>query len=172
MKFNNGVTEVTLDGVSAYSYEPFRENLQLVKAHGIKKLNLTMLNPGGSIYHMWGIYDMLKAAVDSGLVLHTNAHGMIASAAVPIFLLGEVRTMQEHAYIMIHSHNAKQSDYKAKSFNRMTANWTREYIAILLERTTMSRTEINLYLGNDRNPSKDQFWMGYTEAESRGFLTL
>ena len=170
MKLINGEAYVTLDGVSQYSYEQFRENLQLIKAHGITNMHLTMLNPGGSIYHMWGIYDMLQAAIADGLVLHTNAQGLIASAAVPLFLLGSVRTMQEHAYLMIHSHNLSQSDYKPESFNAMTAQWTEWYIALLLERTTMGEEEIRKYLDNDGDYTI-QFWMNYDQAEARGFLT-
>jgi len=166
----NGEAWITLDSVNAYSYEQFRENLIIVKARKINKMHLIMLNPGGSIYHMWSMYDMLKAAIDNdGLILYTHMHNFIASAAVPIFLLGEVRTMQPHGYIMIHSHNVPQSDHQPETFNAMVAQWTESYIAILLERTTMSEEEIRKYLCNDGNP-RIQFWMNYSMAEARGFL--
>ena len=163
---------MTMDGVSDYSYDSMRENLLLIKTHDIKEVHLTMQNPGGAIIPMWSCYDMLKAAIDKGkFVLHTHAHNIIASAAVPLFLLGEVRTMQEHGYIMIHSHNVGQSEYRPESFNAMTASWTEAYIAILLERTTMGEEEIRKYLDNDGDASI-QFWMNYDQAEARGFLTL
>ena len=171
LKVINGVAWCTLDEVNDYTYRQFRENLRLVKAHGIETMHLTMYNPGGKIYAMWGMFDMMKAAIADGLVLHTHAQGMIASAAVPLFLLGEVRTMGEHGYIMIHSHNVKQSDYKTESYNAMTAAWTEAYIAILLERTTMSEEEARKYVDNAGDPSI-QFWMNYDQSEARGFLTI
>ena len=171
MTLVNGVAHMTVDAIGPWSYASMRSDLLYMKTHAIKELHLTMLNPGGSIFHMFSMYDMLKEAIENGLVLHTHAHTLIASAAVPLFLLGETRTLQPNGYIMIHSHTLKQSEYIPESVNKMAAAWTSVYIRILLERTTMSLEEILLYLGNDRNPSQDQFWMNYNEAKARGFLT-
>lgn len=167
----NGIAHATLNHVNQYTYQAMWKNLMILKARNIKELHLTQLNPGGSIFEMWGIYDSLKEMTDNdGLVLHTYVEGMIASAAVPIFLLGQHRSMDEHAFCMIHSHNVGQSEYQPESFNRMVAKWTEEYINILLARTNMDLEEIKKYMSNDGDPDI-QLWMSKEDAQKRGFLT-
>ena len=167
----NGIAHVSFDTVDHYSYRDMRDDLLYMKAHGIREMQLTLFNGGGSVFHMFSVYDMLRSAIDQGLVLHTHGQNIVASAAVPIFLLGETRTMQEHGYIMLHSHSSKQREVLPESFNKMTREWTEAYINILLDRTTMCREEINLYLGNDKNPKYDQLWLNHDEAKEKGFLT-
>ena len=172
LRIINGEAYTSSTGVTVYMYTDLKRDLQYMKAHNINVLHLNQMSGGGGVFEMFGILNTLQAAIKDGLILHTHADGFIASAAVPVFLLGAVRTMGKNCYVMLHSHNVKQSEYAPETRNKMGLEWTKAYVQILLDRTTMGLEEIMKYLGDDKSTSGDQLWLSYEDAEARGFLTI
>ena len=169
----NGKTAyMTLDGIGAGTYDDVRENMMYIKALGIKDVHLTMNNGGGKILHMWAIYDMLYQATMSGSInLTTHAQGLIASAAVPIYLLGDRRIVDSSAFVMIHCHSGTFNDYQAETEQDMLETWTQRWIDVMEDRTLMSRANLLIHMATGLSQKKDAFFMNAQTALDYGFAT-
>lgn len=138
LKITKDGTYLKLDSVAIWSKDQVEDALLFIRDNGIKKITLSMCNPGGEIFAMWAIYDLLSQAKAMGLQIDSHATGLIASAAVPIYLLGDKRTATKHCYVMIHPHSGVASESNPPSVNEMFLAWTKEYARILDERTDIS----------------------------------
>lgn len=161
LRIVHGIAHMELNSVSSYSYEEFYRDLLYLHANNIKELKITLCNPGGSIFHMWAMYDALKLARDHGLNVETHAAGLIASAAVPLYLLGQKRTIAPNAYVMIHPHSGKLSEYNKPSLNKMYKAWTKAYAQILVDNTRITMEDAIKYLTG--SPSNTN-WFNAKEA--------
>lgn len=169
---NGKIAYMTFDEVGSGTYDDMRENLLYIQTMGIKDVHLTMCNPGGHIVEMWAIYDMLYQATMSGSInLTTHAQGFIASAAVPIYLLGQVRTIGYNGHIMIHPHSGTLSEYNANTENDMLEQWTQRWIDVLEDRTNMSRSKLLLHMSAGLSQKMDAFYMNAEIAKDYGFVT-
>ena len=148
----------------------FRKDLTYIQVMGIKKLQINMCNPGGIMHVGSALYDMLKAAKDRGLAINVHAEGFVASAAIPIFLLGDVRTMGDSAWLMLHPHNGKVSEYKSATENSMLEFWTEWWAAILADRTNLTKEEALEIVANDIS-KQSTFFMDKAAALKMGFIT-
>ena len=169
----NGKTAyITLDGIGTGTYTDIRENLLYIQTMGIKDVHLTMCNNGGSVIEMWAIYDILyKATLFNSINLTTHAQGMIASAAVPIYLLGQKRTIGYNGFIMIHAHSGILVPYNAPTENDMLEQWTIHMIDIITNRTSMSRAKSLLHLTTGLDQKQDALYINAETALDYGFAT-
>ena len=61
-------------------------------------------SPGGEVYSMLGLYDVIQRYIQEGYIIQTKAIGLAASAAALILLSGSkgYRSMSPHSKVMIH----------------------------------------------------------------------
>jgi ATP-dependent protease ClpP protease subunit len=78
------------------------KNLQVAKHKGIKKLHIYVNSGGGSGFDGLGISDVLIGIENEGMEVTTEANGLVASAAVPIFVVGQHRIATASTMFMIH----------------------------------------------------------------------
>lgn len=62
-------------------------------------ITIEMNNPGGDVYHMFGIYDRIRR---SGHNITIEAYGYLMSAATIIFQSGDKRVIAPNATMMLH----------------------------------------------------------------------
>lgn len=62
-------------------------------------ITIVMNNPGGDLYHMFAMYDRIRA---SPCTIAIEASGYVMSAASIILQAADLRRMHEHATMMIH----------------------------------------------------------------------
>lgn len=149
---------------------------------GIKSIDLVMLSPGGSLIDMWAIVDMIQRVKAQGVQLRTHAMGMIASAAVPIYLLGDVRTMGKNAVMMLHPsslHGKTLQDFTYGDveegnptdrtlFRKMDKYWNIKYAKLVAARTELDfDTAMKYITTGDTNTG--QWWFTAREAMLMGF---
>lgn len=77
-------------------------NLNIAKHKGITKLHIYVNSGGGSGFDGLGITDVLIGAQREGMEVTTEANGLVASSAVPIFAVGQHRTATAGTMFMIH----------------------------------------------------------------------
>ncbi len=150
---------------------PLLRDLEYIKLAGINNVKITIDSPGGSIFAMWAVCDTIKVLQDSGVIVHTHAKGIAASAAASIFLMGDVRTMGDRAILMIHAHSGKVSEYKAPSENEMLKRWSKQMIDQIVKKTKMSREEAEKYVSLGKNQRINALYMDKEEATRLGFVT-
>lgn len=98
------------------------KTIQVAKHKGLSKLYCYINSGGGSAFDGLGISDVIMAAQDDGFHITMEASGLIASAAVPIFAVGNVRIASRGTMFMIHQaqlfkfiSSEKQDDLIAQS---------------------------------------------------------
>ena len=66
-------------------------DFQLIRQRGFKKLYMFLLSPGGAAYQGLAISDEIRLLRADGVYVEVHGRGLIASAAVPIFLSADKR---------------------------------------------------------------------------------
>ena len=112
------------------------DDLQLLdNMAAVKKLKVFMDSPGGGAYSGFAIADQLKRAVDR-FEVSIYASGVIASAAVMVFIAIEDRYASEDTFFMVHevagepSGSMSASDVKRMNvlFDMLTARYVKNLV--------------------------------------------
>ena len=74
----------------------------VAKYKGIRKIHVYINSGGGSAFAGLGFADNILTAIADGFTVTTEANGIVASAAVPIFAVGQHRTSTRGTMFMIH----------------------------------------------------------------------
>ena len=154
--------------VTLYEHQDLMNLKFYMKAKGLKELHLHMMNPGGYVLPMMAVLDMLEQIKADGIKLVTYAHGMVGSAAVPIYLLGDTRIFDKHAQLMLHAMSGTDG-YINEDTKNMFMQWEARYQQIVADVTTLDLETITKMLsGNSR---WDLTWLNSQEALKYGFAT-
>jgi len=78
------------------------QNLLVLKRQGITKITLIVNSGGGSAFGCFAYCEMLDKAKDEGFYILGKAHGLVASAAVPIFAACSERIATPNTIFMVH----------------------------------------------------------------------
>lgn len=85
--------------ISLKSYVKFDKQLRLLEAIHTDPILLIINSPGGSVYDCFAFIDRI---LNSTCLVNTQAMGLIASAALPIFCAGDKRSSGKHTTFMHH----------------------------------------------------------------------
>ncbi len=104
-------------GVDAQMWSRLEKGLGILErwplsAEQDNTITIVMNNPGGDAYHMFGMYDRIRA---SPCPITIEASGYVMSAASIILQAADMRRMHEHATMMIH-HGSESFKGHAKDF--------------------------------------------------------
>lgn len=78
------------------------KTIQVAKHKKLSKLIIYINSGGGSAFDGLGVCDVMLAAQKDGFHITTEANGLVASAAVPIFAVGDKRISSPGTIFMIH----------------------------------------------------------------------
>lgn len=74
----------------------------LEKATTIRKINLFINSPGGDAFSGLALADQLERAKRKGFYITAHASGIVASAAVPVFVVANMRLAAPGTIFMVH----------------------------------------------------------------------
>jgi len=80
----------------------FWKTVNIARHRGIKKIHLYINSGGGSAFAGLGFADNILTAIADGFTVTTEANGIVASAAVPIFAVGQKRAATKGTMFMLH----------------------------------------------------------------------
>lgn len=66
----------------------YQSQLLYLQSIGVKKINIYINSPGGSVYDCLGLYDMIQNLKSKGIIIRTINVGLAASAAAVLLLCG------------------------------------------------------------------------------------
>ena len=155
---------------------------QAVVTNDAKYLILHLHNYGGSAFSLFDVCDTLTRLRDSGVHVTTIARGAIASAAVPIFLMGDERLISPTTWVMMHPGGWKgYEDRIDKETLRVLEEMELLYAEIVCSRTTFPIEKMRKILnigcterdahGQLLDSRTGQYWMSSSEAMMWGFAT-
>ena len=149
------------NGTIAEVYDDLR---QMIYDNDTDPIKVFIKSPGGSVFDGLHLYDELRGL---SCPVYTYGQGIIASAASFIFMAGDKRFIQPHAWFMIHelaSFNwgtlAEQKD-DLKQKEKMMDQIIKIYADVSGLTTAVIR----------RNSLRKNWWLDSSEAVEKGFAT-
>lgn len=93
-----------LTSISSYNMEDLWSDSKILQHKAIQKIVVYMNNPGGEAFQGMGITDELRLMKEKGVTIEMEGRGLIASAAVPVFVAGTKgkRVVSKSTVFMIH----------------------------------------------------------------------
>jgi ATP-dependent protease ClpP protease subunit len=134
----------------AFDYSvPYHRDMQLIKLMGIKKLDIYLNCPGGSLVAGFALFDDLMVLKQSGVHIKVHARGIVGSMAIPILLVGDERIGSKHTQFFLHPHSIfkqglfaeEQRDLEIQS--RRMEMYKQFYTDVLVETTKLSKEKIS-----------------------------
>ena len=161
--------QIMVNVIDYKTYVEIFDALNYAKKEGIDIVRIHLLSPGGAVHVMFAVYDLLMEFKAKGLIIETHGYGVVGSAAVPIFLAGDIRTLNNHGYIMIHPHSGVKNPMLQGNVNKTFDEWTNRYAQILVDRTKITKEEALGFLnGNFRIKAE---WINANRALKYGLIT-
>jgi len=80
----------------------FWNDLCVFGQHGVKDIRLLLCSPGGDAFAGMGLADMIEQGRKMGFYFTVDAPGIVASAAVPIFAVCDMRIAHKGTLFMVH----------------------------------------------------------------------
>ena len=157
---NNGTLFMALHEMIGGEVQRLRQNLQYMKSINITNLELRMWNPGGNLFIMMYILDLLRDAKLGGVQLSTVGMEIIMSAAVPIFMLGETRTINGLGHIMMHPIQWGGYGSPPQNVLDMENRWNVVYADVVAENSKMEFQDVMDILSNEDKTSGTWFNAG------------
>ena len=173
LTISNSVADIQLDSQILMwpDMAKLKKDIRYAIARNVKEMRININCPGGAVFAMLDIMDQLQKVKNMGIKLSTHAEGVVASAAVPIYLMGEKRTMSERAWIMIHAHSGRSTPYNADSENKMVEEFTYRMAMSIFLNTNMTWQQIMKHCDTNKNQRTDALYLNKGDAELLGFTT-
>ncbi len=136
--------------------------LNQLKGEGVTDITLRINSPGGDMFEGIAIYNMLRK---SKLKITTSIEGLAASAASIIALAGDVVTMSDSAFFMIHnSHTVAAGDTRSfKEVSDQLAEFDEQLARIYLNKIGGEVSVIKAAMDAET-------WYNATDAQAAGFI--
>lgn len=95
--------EICAETVATYQAELIYLASQITDKRN-QAIKIYINSPGGSIYSLLGLYDVMQQLIEKGFIIQTKAMGLAASAASVILMAGSkgYRSASPHSRVMIH----------------------------------------------------------------------
>lgn len=143
---------------------------QLVIKHNIKFVDLYLANGGGNVFLMMDFLDMMDRLQRSGVYFTGYARALVASAAVPVFVMCDTRVMAPHAWIMMHPgswHSTSRYAPIPSCYNKLFLEIETVYARIVSDHSKMTFWEVMVILSG-ADSEENQVWFTAEEALARG----
>lgn len=89
-------------GITGYDAKDVWTDVTILISRNVKTVDFFINSGGGDAFSGMSIADTIRMAKADGVTINTYASGLVASAAVPVFLAGDKRTASKNTTFMIH----------------------------------------------------------------------
>uniref|UniRef100_A0A6M3LQB4 Putative protease n=1 Tax=viral metagenome TaxID=1070528 RepID=A0A6M3LQB4_9ZZZZ len=93
---------ISITSISSYDAKDLWSDLKLLRDKKVDEIIIYMNNPGGEVFQGMSITDELRIFKDSGIPITVEGRGLIASAAIPVFLIADKRICSKYTVFMLH----------------------------------------------------------------------
>jgi len=146
----DGKVIMLVDDIYLGDIVKLRTNLEAMQRAGLTELELYVNSNGGALVVMFAMVELLEEAKANGLHITSYCPTIAASAAVPLFLVGDYREIRESTCFMIHPHSligkenyaTEGSPTRETLFNKMSTYWNKKYAEYVSSKTYLSYDEV------------------------------
>lgn len=144
-------------------------DFQLIRNRGFKKLFMFLLSPGGAAYQGLAISDEIRLLKADGVYVEVHGRGLIASAAVPVFLAANKRIASRNTTFLMHPAALSKGGFFSEDLKdlqsqaRMIGMLNDQYVSIVLENSKVTEDQAREMIERDT-------WITVTQAVEYGFV--
>jgi ATP-dependent protease ClpP protease subunit len=134
-------------GISVVDYRNIASDLQKIEDYtDIKDVTMKINSPGGSAFDGLSIAGLIETYRKKGFNIRAEGAGIIASAAVPIFVACKERVLSKGTMLMVHEAAlfkwpGRESASTIKTQDQMMTMLGNRYIDFMVRNTTTPRIE-------------------------------
>ena len=161
---------ISLTSINSYRAQELWNDFKILsEMENIKELVIYMSNPGGQAFEGMGITDELRLFKERGIPITVEGRGLIASAAIPVYLMADKRIASRYTIFMIHpaklwkwgifAEGLDDLQSQATMINLLNSNYAESVAA----RSNVSKEEVLEMLKKDN-------WFTAEEALKLGFV--
>lgn len=160
---------ITMTSISSYNSEDLWKDFKVIGSRGIKKVIMYLNSPGGAAFQGMSITDEMRLLKASGIHITVEGRGLIASAAIPVFLMADRRVASKNTIFLIHpaalekwgifTETLKDLQSQAKMITLLQEN----YAASVAECSRISKDKALEFMKSDH-------WFTAEEARALGFV--
>ena len=156
--------------IMGYEAKDYWADFAILRSRGINHVDMYINSGGGSAFAGMSIADTIRMAQVDGMEVDTFASGLVASAAVPIFLAGGQRTASINAMFMIHRGKlfkmyASETIEDLDAQREMMQLCEEQYISFLVQKTNLTADDIESKLDKTT-------WFSAEQAMEWGFTDV
>ena len=164
---DTGYTKV-FSGISVSDTTRIWNDLNIMRAEGIMKVNMFLNSPGGSAFDGVAIARHIMRARELGMEIDIHASGIVASAAIPILSSGSRRFALDGTIFMVHEAAlwkwpGRETASDIRSQNELMLLLRNSYLSIMAENTTTSYDKWGEMEG-------DTVWFDAEKAKDLGLI--
>jgi len=122
--------------------------------HNVKYLDIVMINPGGNVFLMIDYLETMDRLQSRGVYITAYARGLIASAAVPIFVSADHRVLAPNCTVMVHpgSWRDERMGGWPEQYDQLFMRFEQLYARVISDHTNLSYAGIlSIMQRNDTN---------------------
>ncbi len=140
----------------------------LYKMTKIRKVNIFMNSGGGDAFSGLALADQITRAKKMGFYITIHASGIVASAAVPVFVVGSKRLASPGTIFMVHEASiwkwpGRETASDIRSQNRLMELLRDRYIGMLVDHGKLTRKEWELM-------ERETTWFSAEQAKDWGLV--
>jgi len=162
---------ITITSIGSYDSVELWRDFKLIKIKGIKEVIIYLNSPGGAAFQGMSITDEMRILKDSGVKITVEGRGLIASAAIPVFLMADHRIATKNTIFLIHPAALSKWGYFTETLNDLQSQ--AKLITMLQESYAESVSEgSNLSKKKVLEMMKRDHWFTAKEAKEFGFIDI
>ena len=168
-RIHNNIAYMEMTGVNSWNAKDLWADMKLLETMAVDKVVVFLNNYGGQAVQGCSLSDEFRIFKKSGIPVVMEGRGIIASAAIPIFLSGDVRKASKNTVFMVHP----ASVFKWGQFTEglkelqeqadMIKMQTERYAIIVSENSTLSKDDVMELM-------KKTTWFTAEQAKEMGWL--
>lgn len=101
-KIYNDTIYIALTSISSYQAEYLWSDFTLIRQEGFRKVVIYLNNPGGDAFAGTCLTDQIRMLKEAGVLVRMEAYGIVASAAIPVFVSANERIASRNTIFLIH----------------------------------------------------------------------
>jgi len=169
--FNNKAY-MFITSIGTWDSKSLWADLKLIEENGIDEVIIYLNSPGGMAFQGLSIANELELFENkSGIPMKIEGRGIIASAAVPVFLVGSHRTVTKHTTFMLHPAKLMKGGFfiteegieDLEAQTRMMKMLRDSYATIVASHSKLSKKEVFEMMSKET-------WLTAEEAKKIGFV--
>jgi len=162
LKTINGVVQFEVFGeMTGYTSKILYEKIQLMKIAGLTHMKIFIMSGGGNAFDCMGVIDVLQDAQKAGIHITTVGIGIVASAAVPVFLCGDTRIAGPDTIFMLHK--IERPSYLDEDTKEIIELLEYQYQSFVVDHSNLTYEQVDKICG-------DYTWFTVKEAIQWGMV--